>query len=140
VSSGAVAADGSKIEWWVEGPGAESAFEPLEVVGVAAFGREVLQSPLPVLVDFSKHGCGACRRLEPDLAKAQEDYAGRLKFVRVEVMASLDLLRRYQIRATPTVVVFRRGEEIGRAVNPAGTEALDHLIGQVLAGEAADAS
>lgn len=76
----------------------------------ASFEREVLRSPLPVLVDFSAPWCGPCRVLEPVLAELAGEYAGRLKVVRVNVDEAPRVAARFGVLSVPTLLFVRDGQ------------------------------
>jgi len=80
------------------------------------FEAEVLQSPVPVLVDFFGEHCGPCRMLKPVLVALAESMDDKVKIVTVDVAANEQLVNDYRISAVPTLVVFRDGEERDRMV------------------------
>ncbi len=81
----------------------------LENVTAETFDKEVLRSPLPVLVDFYTTWCPGCRAAEPTLERLAEEYRGRARIVKVNVEEELPLAEKYQITAVPTLVFFRNG-------------------------------
>ena len=74
------------------------------------FAAEVLQSELPVLVDFWATWCGPCKMLAPTVAEIAEEYAGRVKVGKVNVDNAPDLAARYGITSIPVLLLFRKGE------------------------------
>jgi thioredoxin-like negative regulator of GroEL len=86
------------------------------------FERLVLQSDVPVLVDVWSETCAPCRQLEPVLIKVATKYSGKLRVAELSTRAEPKLLARLDVRATPTILVFEGGVEIGRmsGYRPAG--------------------
>jgi thioredoxin 1 len=76
----------------------------------ATFAADVLESPLPVLVDFSAAWCGPCRMLAPTIDRLADDQAGRLRVVVLDVDENPETTRRYQVMGMPTMGLFVRGE------------------------------
>jgi len=71
-------------------------------------------SELPVVVDFWAAWCGPCRAMAPMFEQAAGELAGKARFVKVNVDEQQALAQRYGIRAIPTLVLFRGGEEVRR--------------------------
>ena len=80
------------------------------------FEVEVLQSPVPVLVDFFGEHCGPCRMLKPVLVALAESMGESVKIVAVDVAVNERLVSDYRISAIPTLIVFRDGNERDRMV------------------------
>ena len=75
-----------------------------------SFEREVLASPLPVLVDFWAPWCKPCDAIEPHLRAIAVENEGRLRLVRLDVDTNLGVPGRYGVLALPTVILFSGGE------------------------------
>lgn len=82
----------------------------MDVVREATFADEVLASPIPVVVDFWAPRCKPCDAIEPHLLALADEWAGRARFVRVDVDAEPMLGARYGVLSLPTVVLFSEGE------------------------------
>ncbi len=83
------------------------------------FEQEVLQSDVPVLVDFWAPWCGPCRAIAPLIDELSGDYAGKLKVAKCNVDENPKTPSRYGIRAIPTLIIFKGGnvsEQITGAV------------------------
>lgn len=74
------------------------------------FQQEVLESSVPVLVDFYADWCGPCRALTPTLNELSAEAEGRYKVVKVNSDESGDLCAKYGISALPTLMVFKEGK------------------------------
>ena len=82
----------------------------------ANFESEVLNSELPVLVDFWATWCGPCRMLAPTVAEIAEEYAGKVKVCKVNVDDEEELAIRYRINSIPAVLLFRDGKVAGQSI------------------------
>jgi thioredoxin 1 len=92
------------------------------------FEQLVLQSDLPVLVDFWAEWCGPCRRLAPTVEAVAEEYAAKARVVKLYVDAGPATALRYGIQGIPTLILFRDGAEKERIVGAATKEAIAALI------------
>jgi thioredoxin 1 len=75
----------------------------------ANFDAEVLQSPVPVLVDFYADWCSPCKMLAPIVEDLAKDLSGRVKVGKLDVDAAGDVAGRFGIRAIPTLILFSAG-------------------------------
>lgn len=99
------------------------------------FEKEVLQSDLPVLVDFYAEWCGPCKMAEPILNELSDEYKGKAKIVKVDVDQS-QLAGNYGVMSIPTVVMFKKGEdgtvkEVTRQVGFGGKDKYVELLKSV---------
>ena len=82
----------------------------------ANFEAEVLQSDIPVFVDFYADWCGPCKMMSPVIDKLAEEYEGRIKVGKVNVDENSDLAVKYGIMSIPNMVFFKNGEVVDRVV------------------------
>ncbi|MES2499224.1 MAG: thioredoxin TrxA [Pseudomonadota bacterium] len=75
----------------------------------AAFEQEVLQSSLPVLVDYWAEWCGPCKMIAPILDDISKEYAGRLKVAKLNIDDNQQTPPKYGIRGIPTLMLFKNG-------------------------------
>lgn len=88
------------------------------------FESEVLQSDVPVLVDFWAEWCAPCRMVAPILEELAVEYDGRLKIAKVNVDHSQEIAARYEIMSIPTVILFRDGQAVKHVVGALPKESL----------------
>jgi thioredoxin 1 len=98
----------------------------------ANFKSEVLDSSIPVLVDFSATWCGPCKQLAPVVEELAREYAGKLKVVAVDVDQARETAVQYGIMSVPTLMFFRGGQLKDQMMGAASKAALKERIAKVL--------
>jgi len=101
--------------------------QPIPVTD-ATFDHEVLIARIPVLVDFFATWCGACRSLEPSLDAMALRYKGKVKVAKIDVGQNPQYANRYQIKATPTLIVFQAGQLVEKVEGALPEQALERLL------------
>jgi len=94
-----------------------------------SFDQTVLQSPVPVIVDFWAPWCGPCRKQSPIVDQLADQEADRLRVVKVNVDAHEALARRFDIRGIPTLIVFSNGKEKTRLIGLHSLEQVKNAVG-----------
>jgi thioredoxin 1 len=91
-----------------------------EIIGYSNFEQEVLQSPIPAVVDFYGEWCGPCKSFTPKLEKLSKEYAKKINFFAIDIDKNEEITEKYNVISLPTMIVFSQGKAILRRGN--GTE------------------
>jgi thioredoxin 1 len=94
-----------------------------------SFEQEVLQSDVPVVVDFWAEWCGPCHAVAPVLDKIVEERNGDLKLVKVNIDEQPGLAARYGVQSIPTMILFKEGEPAAAAIGAQPKTALERSLG-----------
>ncbi|MFT4978423.1 MAG: thioredoxin 1 [Myxococcota bacterium] len=105
------------------------ASEHVITVSTDSFEANVINSDVPVVVDFWATWCGPCKRIAPMLDAAATDYDGKVRIAKVDVDQNRALAGKYGVQSIPTLIVFKNGEVAGKHVGMLNRAKLDTLIG-----------
>ncbi|MCX7797153.1 MAG: thioredoxin [Melioribacter sp.] len=92
------------------------------------FQKEVLESDLPVLVDFWAPWCGPCRMVAPIIEEIASEYAGKLKVVKVNTDENFGVATQYGIMSIPTLGIFKNGKFVDAVI---GAVPKHHLVSKI---------
>lgn len=93
---------------------------------------DVMNSDIPVFVDFWAEWCGPCRMVGPVVEELANDYDGKIKFVKVNVDEANELASKYNVFSIPTLAIFNKGELVTQQVGAASKESYKNMIDKTL--------
>jgi thioredoxin 1 len=96
------------------------------------FKEEVLDSSVPVLLDFWAPWCGPCRMLGPIVEELEKEYSGRIKVGKINVDEETDLAGQHEIVSIPCLVVYKGGEITSRQVGFASKDRIEALFKDIV--------
>ncbi len=106
--------------------------EFVSAVTDATFNEEVLQSDMPVLVDFWATWCGPCVQVAPVLEAIAEEHQGKIKIVKLNVDENMDTAMAYKITSIPALKVFQNGEVVHASVGAKPKQILEQELAAFL--------
>ncbi len=104
-----------------------------QVSNEQSWQTDVVNSDMPVFVDFWAEWCGPCRMVSPVMEELASDYEGKIKFVKVNVDEAKDLANQYNVFSIPTMILLNKGEVISQQVGAASKESYKNMIDRALA-------
>jgi len=100
----------------------------MKEINAAEFDTEVINSEIPVLVDFWAPWCGPCKSLTPKLEKMAPQFDGKVKFVKMNVDDNREIAVKYGIRSIPTLVLIKNGEVASQTMGDQSEENITKFL------------
>jgi len=105
--------------------------KPIELT-TSNFDEVVVNSDIPVIVDFWAPWCGPCKMMGPNFLQAATEFPLKTLFVKVNTETEQQLGARFSIRSIPTLIIFKNGKEVHRVSGALDKTALVNLVNQYL--------
>jgi thioredoxin 1 len=96
------------------------------------FQKEILDSPLPALVDFWAAWCAPCRTIAPHVEALATEYDGKLRVGKFDIDANPNIPSQFDIRSIPTLIVFKGGKVVGQVVGAVPRAKIEEMIKKAL--------
>ena len=90
--------------------------------------NKLINSEIPVLVDFYADWCGPCKMQSPILREISEELGGKARIIKIDVDKNQGVASRFQVRGVPTLILFKNGQPVWRQSGVASKQALINVI------------
>lgn len=98
----------------------------------ANFKDEILQSEVPVFVDFWAEWCGPCKMVAPTVEEIAESYQGKVKVCKINVDEAPNIAGEYEVMSIPTLAIFKQGELVEKTVGALPKDQIENMINKHL--------
>ena len=102
--------------------------ENVKEISSENFNQEVLESDLPVLVDFWAEWCGPCKQLAPTVEDVANEMIGSIKVCKMDVDSNQDIAVQFGVRSIPTLLIFKNGEVASTQIGAISKQQLEEFI------------
>ncbi len=92
--------------------------------------KDLINSPTPVLVDFSAEWCGPCKALTPILSEVAKNVEGKAKIIKIDIDKNPAAANAYNVMAVPTMILFKNGQIVWRTSGLMGAREIERAITQ----------
>ncbi len=103
-----------------------------KIISEKEFTAEVMNSEVPVVVDFFATWCGPCKMIAPALEELASELAGKAKVVKLDIDKDPELANRYNVRSVPTLMFFKGGNVVDQVIGAVPKQALAARISAIL--------
>lgn len=100
----------------------------MRIINLEEFNDLVIENKKTVLVDFFATWCGPCKMLTPILDEVEKEKTNDVEICKVDVDQSFDLAKSYGVMSVPTLILFKNGEEVERAIGLKNKDFITNLI------------
>ena len=98
----------------------------------ANFEAEVINSDIPVLVDFFADWCGPCKMMAPIVEELAKSYEGKIKVGKCNIDEEMDIAQKYRVMSIPTFIIFKGGEAVETSVGAMSKSELESKLQGIL--------